>query len=518
MASVQVEQTFWDQGLHNAALLYFDNKHKEALDICANLLTANPKNVKANYLAGLCLLALNYSDDALTGFARAAEDFPKVPEYFDALGMAFQHQGRWTEALAAYKRSYALAPAPWRESNVLWGALHHPKTSARDLFRAQREYASHWRTPHVKVRRNKDPHRKLKIGYISADLRHHSMQSIFGPVYFNHDHDQFEIHVFSGVNEIDVHTELYRLAADYWYDARAIDDKAMANEINKLEIDILVDLSGHSGANRLHVMTRKPAPVQVSAWGFAIGTGIQEMDYLFTDPIATPPGDFIHETPWYLPNIVAFNPPRDADDVSPLPYDTNKFITFGYCGRATKATDEVIRVWGRLMREVPNSRIFLKDWTYKDPPCQRRVRTILNEEGIESSRIDFRWNPRDRAGHLKTAENFDIALDPWHVNGGATTLETSWMGVPTLTIRGDRTSSRLGASILTALGHEEFIASSIDDMIAKAVDFSGRTDHLRSVRASLRETMRRSVLCDAQSYCNSVESAYREMWKLYVGA
>lgn len=504
-------------GLHNAASLYFDNRHKEALDICANILTANPKNVKANYLAGLCLLALNHSDDALTGFARAAEDFPRVPEYCDALGMAYQHQGRWTEALAAYRRSYALAPAPWRESNVLWGALHHPKTSARDLFRAQREYASHWRTPHLKTRRNKDPNRKLKIGYISADLRHHSMQSIFGPVYFNHDHDQFEIHVFSGVNEIDIHTELYRLAADYWYDARSIDDKSMANEINKLEIDILVDLSGHSGANRLHVMTRKPAPVQISAFGFAIGTGIQEMDYLVTDRVATPNGDLLTEKPMYLSSIVAFNPPRDADDVASAPWEKNGFLTFGYCGRATKATDDVIRAWARLMRAIPDSRLYVKDWSMRDPPCQRRFRGILNAEGIESSRLDFRWNPRDRAGHLKTAENFDLALDPWHVNGGATTLETSWMGVPTLTIAGDRTSSRLGTSIMTTLGHTEFIASSIDDMIAKAVHFNGQRDYLSAVRRSLRDTMRKSVLCDSKAYCKELEDAYREAWYGYVG-
>lgn len=515
MATVQVQTTALDQGLHNAAQLYFQHEYKQSIDICANLLRADRNNIKAHYLVGLNLLAMGLSDDALFGFIKATEGSPKVPEYWDALGMAFQHQGKWVEALRAYQKANVLSPAPWRESNVVWGMLHEPTKSARAVYRAQRDYASHWRTPHLKVKRNLDPNRRLKIGYLSSDLRHHSMQSIFGPTYFQHDHDQFEIIVYSGTQEIDIHTELYRLGSDKWYDARTADDLSMAREINAHEIDILVDLAGHSGANRLHVMSRKPAPVQVTGWGFAIGTGLVEVDYLFADRITTPPEALIHEKPWYLSSIVAFNGPRDDNGVQPAPMIENGYITFGYVGRATKVTEDVLRVWGEIGRAIPTSRFYFKDWSMQDPPCQRRIREGMQEHGVDSDRLTFEWNPRSRVGHLDCVAKFDVALDPWFVNGGATTLENCWMGAPTLTFLGDRISSRLGASIMTTLGHTNFIAPNADAMIPIAVKLAEQPDYLQQVRMGMRDRMKNSILCNAKAYCKEVEDAYRAMWQDY---
>jgi len=283
-------------------------------------------------------------------------------------------------------------------------------------------------------------------------------------------------------------------------------------------IDILVDLSGYSSGHRLKAFAMKPAPIQVTAWGHAMGTGLDAMDYFFADHVTVPPEArrYFSEDVIELPAFVPYSPLEPSPEVGPLPALGHGAVTFGCFNRLSKVTPEAMRLWARVMAAIPGSRVLLKVYGVDHPLVQDHLRATFAAEGGDARRMVF-LGGSSRWDHLAAYGRVDLVLDPFPHGGGVTALDGLWMGVPMVTLLGERIPSRMGASILTTLGLREFIASTPEEYVALAIHYVRDLSRLAVLRAELRQRLAGSVICDHRAYCRAVEGAYRTMWVRWCG-
>jgi predicted O-linked N-acetylglucosamine transferase (SPINDLY family) len=289
----------------------------------------------------------------------------------------------------------------------------------------------------------------------------------------------------------------------------------VADRIREDRIDILVDLAGHTAGNRLGVFAQQPAPVLIAWMGYPNTTGMATMGYRFTDDVADPPGqaDCDHtETLLRLNSgFLCFAPPAEAPDVAPLPSSTSGHVTFGSFNHLPKVNPAVVGAWAAILQRVPGSRLVIESRTLADPETRERYDALFTAEGIEPGRVELVPWIASTAGHLGAYGRVDIALDPFPYNGTTTTCEALWMGVPVVTLRGDRHAGRVGASLLTRVGLTEWIAETGDAYVDTAVALAGSPDRLASLRRELRQRMADSTLCDPETITHDVEAAYRRL-------
>jgi len=445
-----------------------------------------------------------------------------VPDFVDALGnlaVTLRTQGRIDEAIGAYEQALALAPDDaGLHSNLIFSLDFDPRTTAASSLAERRRWnqrharglaarvAPHDNTP--------EPERRLRIGYVSADFRHHSAAVVFGPVVRGHDRDRFEVACYSGVTLPDEATAGFREAATLWRETAGVPDEALAARIRDDRIDVLVDLSGHSAGNRLRVFAEKPAPVQVTAWGHAVGTGLDTMDYFLADRVVVPAetrGDFSEEVV-DLPSLVCYDPPEDAPEVAPPPARARGFVTFGCLNRQSKVSPDALRLWAAILGAVPDSRLLVKDEAFNEAATRDRLLGALVTRGVAATRVAFLGGSQRRE-HMAVYGEIDLVLDPFPHGGGVSALEGLWMGVPMVTLLGERVPARMGASFLATLGLDELVAATPERYVDIAVEHAESPERLARIRAELRGRMAKSILCDHAAYCRAVEGAYRAMWK-----
>jgi predicted O-linked N-acetylglucosamine transferase (SPINDLY family) len=303
----------------------------------------------------------------------------------------------------------------------------------------------------------------------------------------------------------------------HWREIFRRPDVEVDDLIRQDKIDILVDLGGHTGGNRLTLFARKPAPVQVTWLGYPDRTGLRAIDYRFTDALANPPG--ITDDPGseelirLSPCAWLFRPPSEAPPVSTLPALTSDQITFGCFNTQFKINDPLIEIWSEILRAVPNSRLLLKNRGLRDPSTRESVRSRLQAAGIPSERIELAAITPDITGHLAFYSRVDIALDTFPYHGTATTCEAMWMGVPVITLAGQMPASRVGVSLLTNVGLPELVAHSPAEYRQRAVTLAGDLPRLTELRQTMRSRMESSALMDAPRFARNIEAAYREMWR-----
>ena len=359
--------------------------------------------------------------------------------------------------------------------------------------------------------------KRLRIGYVSGDFRKHSVAYFFEPLLQHHNSNVFETFCYYNNSSIDEMTKSLIAASDHWRPIAGISDTDVADLIRNDKIDILVDLSGHTSKNRLLVFARKPAPIQVAWLGYPNTTGLSAIDYRFTDIIADPIGkaDELHsESLVRLANgFQCYKGNKAVHLNSELPFKRQGHITFGSFNNLTKVTPEVIKVWSHILHEVPKSSLVLKAKQLKYNPSQ--YLDFFKQDGITEDRITLLGRMPSMNDHLELYNKVDICLDPFPYNGATTTCEALWMGVPVITLLGDRHVGRVGASILTNIGLTNFIAQDIDGYILLAVEIAAKTNYLQDIREGLRDKMQRAPLCDGRSFASDVESAYQEMWYRY---
>jgi predicted O-linked N-acetylglucosamine transferase (SPINDLY family) len=361
---------------------------------------------------------------------------------------------------------------------------------------------------------DRDPQRRLRIGYVSSHFCRGAATSAFGSVIADHDSDRIEVICYSDTAHEDAVTQRLVERADTWHRTAGLHDDALADLIRADRIDILVDLVGHMSGHRLLVFARKPAPIQVTAWGAANGTGLRTVDYLFADPVLAPPETrkLLTEEIIDLPNFIGLWLPQSVPEPNSLPMRSRGRITFGSFNRLDKVQEPVLASWAAILRTVAGSRLVLKDRTLIDSTQQARILTAFAAHGVAPDRITLlRW--ADASEPYQAYYDIDLALDPFPHSGGVTTLEALWMGVPVVTCIGSTIPSRLTAASLSALGLADFIAPDVEAYIRLAVAKARDTDGLSGLRASLRQRVAGSDFGNPVRYARAIEAVYRSIWQ-----
>jgi protein O-GlcNAc transferase len=460
---------------------------------------------------------------AVNRFHRAIGIKPGLAEGHYRLGNALVQLGQIKEAQESYRRAIALKP----DNSVAYGNLaftmnYDGEAGPAELYAAHRAWAALFPPPHTLDRSYGNdcrPERRLRIGYVSGDFWEHAVAYFFEPLLAAHNRSEFEVFCYSSLDEADedATTARLRLLADHWIRIFRQDDKSVAKRIRADRIDVLVDLGGYTRASRVAVFAIKPAPVQATWLGYLNTTGLAAIDYRISDAIADPEGEadqFNSETLVRLrPPFLCYRPFDKAPSVSALPARTSRHITFGSFNNLPKLTPGVISLWAILLHAVPDSRLVIKTEQMNDATTARKLRSRFADEGIAPNRIDFLGTQVSTADHLSRYGLIDIALDTFPFNGVTTTCEALWMGVPVVTLRGDRPYGRVGASLLTSIGLQECVAETAEAYVRKAANLGADLFRLEEFRSSLRDRMRRSPLCDGTGFARAMEQAYRRMWE-----
>ena len=331
-----------------------------------------------------------------------------------------------------------------------------------------------------------------------------------------HDHRAFEIYCYSDVEQPDAVTERFRGHADQWRDVAGTSDAALAELVRRDQIDILVDLAGHIGGNRLLALARKPAPVQVTYIGYQNTTGMSAMDYRLTDEHADPPGmtdGYYAERLVRLPRaFFCYQPPDFAPEVNALPALETGRVTFGSLNQPFKIRPAAWQAWSRILAAVPNSRLLVLG--HAGSQFERHGREIVAAAGVDPARVEV-VNQRPRSEYLRLHHEIDIALDSFPLGGHTTVCEALWMGVPSVMLEGGSYASRFGGSALVNLGLTDLIARSGDEYVEIAVRLAGQLDRLAELRRTMRGRMQDSPLLDAAGFARNLEDAYRRMWRAW---
>ena len=324
-----------------------------------------------------------------------------------------------------------------------------------------------------------------------------------------------ELFAYSNHLETDALTERIKSCCRGWHTVHSLSDEHLAQLVRNDSIDILIDLSGHTGDNRLPMFAWKPAPVQVTWLGYFATTGVAAIDYLIADPWTLPDSEEVNfsETIWRLPETrLCFTPPAEALEVAPLPALSNDFITFGCFNNLTKMNDQVVALWARIFVAIPNSRLFLKSQPLGEASVQQSVSKRFADHGIDPQRLILEpYVPR--GNYLAAYNQVDIALDPFPFPGGTTTVEALWMGVPVLTLAGKHFLARQGVGLLMNAGLPEWVASDRENYVALAVQHASDPHRLATLRAGLRQQVLASPIFDAARFARHFEAALRGMWE-----
>jgi predicted O-linked N-acetylglucosamine transferase (SPINDLY family) len=450
-------------------------------------------------------------DVALKAARRGVEIAPN-PQTRLALAMTLATAGMPEKAIPLYEEILKAEPKhPIAGPNscfvqTLTAATPADLRQQRDKWYQENRYTGA-KAPHT----NDKTDRPLRVGYVSGDFKCHSAAMIFGAVVLNHSKD-FEVFLYSSLAvdpKADVRTKKFQDLGN-WRDISTLDDEKSEALIRADKIDILVDLSGHTNGGRLALFTRKPAPVQVTAWGFAHGTGCPEIDYFFADPVAVPEEERQHyaEKIFDLQCVVTYDKPEyDLKGTSALPYHSNGCITFGSYARYEKLSDACLETFAEILRRVPSSRLQFKDGGFRRPYSIKRVLAAMPD--ISPERLLFSV-ATSHPEHMQAYQQADIMLDPFPHTGGVVGMEQIYMGVPVVTLYGTQASGRTTSAVLTAMGRKEWIAKSREQYIDIAANLAADIPALTKARKTLREELLASPV--VKDYPKAVEAAYRQMW------
>lgn len=453
--------------------------------------------------------------EALAACQRALAIEPGSAKALTQIGQCHALQGDAEAAVSCFDRALAIKPD---DEIALSNSIYSRDFSGDGDFARHQAARSEWwhqigskiaAEPALQHDNDRDPARRIVLGYVSAEFRHRSAAYSFRPVLENHDKTRFEVICYSGTPTEDTVTASFRQAADRWRNVLQWSDDQLVDCIRADKVDILIDLSGHTDGNRLRTFARKPAPIQVSAWGHAAGTGLPTIDYLFSDPVLVPSevrGLFAEQV-YDLPCAITIEPPPAELRSTEPPVMSNGYVTYGVFNRVSKLSNAVIGVWALILQADVTSRLLFKH--YIDDPA---IRTMLLEKfashGIAPDRISL-MGSSTREEHLATYRLVDICLDPFPHGGGVSTWETLHMGVPVVTKLGHGITSRVGGAILSAIGLADWVAA--DDGQYVEIALRSTPDRLGAIRHELPGLIDRR--CSPAAYTRAVEQAYRTMWE-----
>lgn len=495
----------------------------------------DPNHVDAHVNLALVYEKLGRLELAEATLRRALALRPDHGEAHGNLGTLLRQRRALPESLAHFRRAMELRPqSPVIAGSYLLARQADPTATAEELWQEHRSFGERFAAPLDPgptcgfAARDHDPERRLRVGYVSADFRRHSVAFFMEPLIEGHDRRSFEVFCYSDTMPDEISARLKGFA-DRWRDTRTLDDARLASQIVADRIDVLVDLSGHTAGNRLLAFARRPAPVQVTYCGYPGTTGLASIGWRLTDAVADPEGeaDRHHsERLWRLPQgFLCYRPDADAPQPSQPPSRGSEIITFGSFNNLAKLNDDVLALWAEILRATPRSRLLFKargieasvpaeDGAPESSSSpQASIRRFFVERGLAPERIVFAPYAETTADHLSAYSLVDVALDPFPYGGTTTTCEALWMGVPVITLVGQTHAGRVGASLLHRVGLDDLMARDRQDYVARAIALAGDGARLAALRAELRPTMAASSLTSAQTLARDVEAAYRAMWR-----
>ena len=459
-------------------------------------------------------------DEAIGSCQQAVRIKPNYSEAYNNLGNALLAQGKLDEAVSSYQQVLRIEPDyAEAHSNFLFCLNYNPDADLAAIFAEHRRWGEvHTRISEVSstYRNTPDSNRPLRIGYVSPDFRTHSVAFFIKPILANHDSEQVETICYAEIPAPDATTERLKALSSGWRSTCGMTDAQIADLVQADGIDILVDLAGHTANNRLLAFARKPAPVQVTYLGYANTTGLKTIDYRLTDAWtdAVEQPVLSTEESIRLPHgLLCYAPPEAAPPVSPLPTQECGYITFGSFNNLPKVNPQVVELWSKILLALPQARLILKTKSLNDAATRERYFALFAQNGVSPERLDLMGRTPSLSEHLALYNRVDIGLDPFPYNGGTTTCEALWMGVPVVTLAGATYAGRLGVSLLSSVGLREWIAETPAAYIELAFQFAGHPGRLCSLRANLRSRMAGSPLCDGKTFTRGLEDAYRAMWR-----
>lgn len=491
----------------------------EALASYRRALAIKPDYVEAFNNLGMTLTDKAEFDEAIESFAQALALKPDFAEAHGNLANVLKHQGRLEEALESYERVVALKPDfADAYSNLLLTQHYSDRISSAGLFAAARGYGDRFASisaAEASFPNDRAPKRRLRIGYVSGDFQQHPVGFLLAHVLEAHDHAGFEIFCYANSATVDDVTKRLKRSADHWRDIVGLSDADCVAMIQRDGIDILIDLSGHSAKHRLPLFALRPAPVQASWLGYFGTTGLPAMDYCLMDDAAAPPGD----ERWFTEAIVrlpygrfCYAPPTYAPDPVDPPSLRRGYVTFGSFNNIAKIGAGVVKLWAEVLHDAPGSRLLLKWKSFGNERVRQNFASAFQAAGVAPERLELRgFSPH--AEMLAQYSDIDVALDPLPFGGGLTSCEALWMGVPVVTLPGDRPASRQTVGFLDLVGLSDCAARSPAEYVRCAADLAADPDRLTVLRHSLRARMTKSPLCDGALFTPTLEAAFRAMWR-----
>lgn len=550
---------------NNLALLYAKRgEFVQAEQFHRELLADHPDYVESHINLGNLLMDSGRFAEAQYYFSRAAVLRPQSALAHDRLASALKSRGHLTEAINVFKRALELDSSFYRAWNNLgtcyfalgnhaeaerafrlslelnssqseawsnWLFLSNFQSLARgEIAERHRRYGEYVRDqcgplPDSIGQRNLSPGRRLRVGFVSGDFRRHSVAYFLQDALLSINRDQFELYAYSTCRYEDHITERLRPLFAEWRSLTALSDLEAARRIGSDSIDILVDLSGHTIHNRLQVFGYKPAPIQVSWIGYPNTTGLDCIDYRLTDSMVDPDADedcLYSERLYRLPGpFLCYTPP---EEVASIPWGEQRSrqafgqVTFGSFNARVKLGEECIALWAKTLLAIPESRLIIKSYHGVDDAIARDdLVARFGAYGIDSTRIVVRGPLNDVTDHLAAYAEIDVALDSYPYNGTTTTCEALWMGVPVITLAGDRHASRVGMALLTRIGFPHWVARTPDEFTAKVVDLVSDRAQLAQLKPTLRPRLKASQLLDGPLMGKQLGEAFRRMWMEYCG-
>jgi protein O-GlcNAc transferase len=497
---------------------FLQRRWDEAVNSYRQAAELDPDNPAAHARLGDALLAKMDLDAAAGAYRRAVALRPDFAEALNNLGVVLKEQGRLDEAIDCYDKALAIRPddAAIDSNRVYFLSFHHaydPPALASEQRRWNRLHAQPLKSSFEPHPNDRSPDRKLRIGYVSPDFKQHVVGQSILPLLSEHDHQAFEIYCYSAAAREDAFTDLLRPHANVWRNVASLSDVELANIIREDQIDILIDLSLHMAHNRLMVFARKPAPVQATYLGYCASTGLDAIDYRFSDPHLDPTETdlaiYSEETIRLPETYWCYRCAGPTPQPSPPPSERTGFITFGCLNNFAKISPPAMDLWAQILQAVPNSRLILHAYpgSHIDAAQQR-----FAAAGISSDRLEF-LPKQPWAQYVQTYNRIDIALDPFPWAGGITTCDALWMGVPIVTLSGDTAVGRGGRSILSNLALPELIARRPRQYVQTAISLSQSPQRLTDLRQTLRQRMLASPLMNARRFTRNVETACKQIWR-----
>jgi len=483
---------------------------------------------------GMCSACIGLGDyeAAIEAGRRGVALAPGHPRALANLGAALVSGGLIEEAVQYHRAAIEADPDGGYFVPGYLATLHYDETLTPEVverehrrvgprvlaeFKGEVEADGVW-SPEV----TREPERRLRVGYLSSDFRSHSCAMFIEPIIERHDRSRFEVRCYFN-GEADGETPRIKAKADQWRSVQGMGDVDLVALLRAEKLDVLVELNGHTEGGRLEVVARRVAPVQVTYLGYPNITGVPNIDARLVDAITDPAavGDGVNErlgaeALWRLPRcFVCFRPREDAP--VPIVADSSRPVRFGSFNAGFKTSRSSLRLWGRAVATVPGAVLVLKNKQLADEGVRRRTLATLAEVGLVPERVTLLPATKGVVEHLASYGQMDIALDCFPYNGTTTTCEALWMGVPVVVRRGAAHVSRVGESLLTAVGLPELIAADDDEFVRVAAELAGDRARLAVLRAGLRERMRASPLCDQAGMTAAFEGALRGMWRVWCG-